>query len=75
MTKKIRVPRTKADYIESLKSAFMAGCEWGYGVDVSADPQLQAEVGARNWVGEITLDEASELKERIIEENRPKYEY
>lgn len=75
MTKKIRVPRTKADYIKGLKSAFIAGCEWGYGVDVSADPQLQAEVGARLWLGEITRDEASELKERIIEENRPKYEY
>ena len=75
MTKKTRMPRTKADYIKSLKSAFMAGCDWGYGVDVSAAPELQEEVGARQWVGEITLDEALELRERIIEENRPKYEY
>ena len=67
------MPKTKAEFLRLLKLAFLAGCEWGYGIDVSADPGAQENIGASFWAGEITLDAALEEKERIIVQNRPDY--
>ena len=67
------MPKTKAEFLRLIKLAFLAGCEWGYGVDISANPTEQENIGASYWAGEITLDEALDEKERIITQNRTDY--
>lgn len=62
--RRITMPKTKGEYIEHLKIAFYAGCNFGYGVVHDLDITDQEELGAMWWVGEITEDE---LRERIGE--------
>ena len=52
-----RMPKTKAEYISQLKIAFIAGCNFGYGVALDLDVSTQENLGAQWWVGEITDEE------------------
>lgn len=59
--KKIRMPKTRAEFEFQLMTAFMAGCCHGYGVVHEVDVFEQEKIGAENWVGYIS-DEEMERK-------------
>lgn len=60
-------PKNKDHLVRMLMLAFKAGCNWGYGVELAIDPGAQEELGARQFVGLISADEAFEEKQKIIE--------
>lgn len=51
-----------------LINAFRAGCNWGYGVDLSADVSGQEMLGAKLYIGAISEKEAFRRKNELIEE-------
>lgn len=68
--KKITMPKNRKDFIEKLKLAFKAGCEWAGGIEHSLDVIEQQELGASAWVGEITFEQANVEQQKIIERSR-----
>lgn len=56
---KIRMPRTRAEFEQSLENAFLAGCAWGYGVDHGHDMSEQEQLGVDQYLGRISLADAS----------------
>lgn len=49
----------QAKYIEQLQTtAFVSGCNWGYGVDLSAHVGEQELLGAQAFLGKLTQEEA-----------------
>ena len=50
----IKMPKTKTQLVEMLKNAFIAGCNHGYAVSHEHNVHEQEELGASEWVGEIT---------------------
>lgn len=50
-----------------LMNAFRAGCNWGYGVDLSVDVAEQEILGAKQYIGEISEEEAFRKKNELIE--------
>lgn len=64
----VRWPKNKNDLTQMLMNAFKAGCWWGYAVELAIDPGVQEELGARQYVGLITSEEALEKKQKLIED-------
>lgn len=60
-------PKNKDHLTRMLMLAFKAGCNWGYGVELAIEPEKQEELGARQFVGLISLEEALKKKTEIIE--------
>lgn len=59
----------QAKYIDDMcKTAFKAGCNWGYGVDLSAHVSEQEELGAMAHVGQISTEEAIARKQKLLED-------
>ena len=55
--RKIRMPRTRAEFEALIMNAFIAGCQFGYGNVHTHDLQGQEELGAMCWVGKISEEE------------------
>lgn len=61
---KHRMPRNRVEYEDSLISAFIAGCNHGYATVHEADVHQQEYIGALEWIGRISTEEADKkLKE------------
>lgn len=59
----------QAENIDTLVGlAFAAGCNWGYGVELSADLSAQEAIGLELYLGRITEEEAFRRKSAVIEE-------
>lgn len=68
LRKFITMPKRKEQYINSLKRAFIAGCNFGYGVRLDNRVSEQENLGAQAWVGEISDDELYKRLEEILNE-------
>lgn len=71
MTKqrKIRMPRNKADFMLNIYHAFLAGCNYGYGVEHTKSVREQEELGALAYIGEISNSELQERLEILLEDS------
>lgn len=57
----------QAKYIDQLQTtAFVAGCNWGYGVDLSAHVSEQEQLGAQSFLGKITTEEALHRRKALF---------
>lgn len=57
----------QAKYIEQLQTtAFVAGCNWGYGVDLSEHVSEQELLGAQAYLGKITEEEALHRRKELF---------
>ena len=57
----------QAKYIHQLQTtAFVAGCNWGYGVDLSAHVSEQEQLGVQSFLGEITTEEALHRRKALF---------
>ena len=54
---------------QAQTTAFIAGCNWGYGVDLSAHVSEQEQLGAMAYLGQITEKEALRRREKLFEED------
>lgn len=48
--KKIKMPKTRAEFESCLISAFLAGCNHGYGIDHERNVTEQEMLGAEHWI-------------------------
>ena len=55
--RKIRMPKTRAEFEFQLMNAFMVGCNHGYGIVHEVDVFEQEKLGAENWIGKISDEE------------------
>jgi hypothetical protein len=65
--RKIKMPKTKAQFEAVLINTFLAGCNHGYGVDHSVNVYEQEVLGAEYWVGRISKEELYERWDKLIE--------
>ena len=63
----MKMPKNKKELIKMLKLAFIAGCDWGYVVEHSVDVLEQEELGAMAYVGEISIEEATQKREELVD--------
>lgn len=57
----------QAKYIDQLQTtAFVAGCNWGYGVDLTAHVSEQEQLGAQSFLGKITAEEALHRRKALF---------
>ena len=54
---KMRMPKNRAEFEQTLINTFMAGCTHAYGVEHTIDIYGQEMLGALLWVGRITEEE------------------
>lgn len=62
---KRKMHKTKAEYEECLMSAFIAGCNHGYGVAHTNNIQEQERLGAEHYVGRISYEEFYERWDKL----------
>lgn len=53
-----RMPKNQAELHRTIENAFLAGCTWGYGVDHGKNMSEQEQLGADQYIGKITPEEA-----------------
>lgn len=68
LRKLVTMPKRKEHYIDLLKRAFIAGCNFGYSVRLDHKVNEQENLGAQAWVGEISDDELYKRLEEIVNE-------
>lgn len=64
------MPRNKEDYLRSLENAFLAGCNWGYGVEHTVNIFEQEQVGADMYLGRISKEDAYQKLQRLREDRQ-----
>ena len=69
MGKKIPMPRNRQRFEECLINAFLAGCNHGYVVEHTLEVREQEMLGALEWIGRITHEEAAERMLKIWEKS------
>ena len=57
MSNKIRMPKTRKEFEDSLINAFKAGCNHGYVVEHTNSVPEQEQLGAEHWIGKISSEE------------------
>lgn len=62
---KIKMPRTRAEFEEMLMDAFLSGCTHGYSVEHTENVSEQERIGALEYIGLITKEEANERLAQI----------
>lgn len=66
--RKLKMPKTRAEFESCIINAFMAGCQHGYGVEHGVNVYEQEMLGAENWVGRISDEEFYERWEKLKNE-------
>lgn len=66
--RKLKMPKTRAEFELYIINAFIAGCQYGYGVEHTVNVYEQEMLGAENWVGRISDEEFYERWEKLKNE-------
>lgn len=67
MGNKHTMPKNKRQFETYLENAFLAGCSWGYGVEHTKHIAEQEQLGVDVYLGRISMDEAYEKIEKLLE--------
>lgn len=59
------MPKNKRQFEACLENAFLAGCSWGYVVEHTNKISEQEQLGADQYLGRISGEEASAKLEAI----------
>lgn len=65
---KIKMPKNRKEFEQALMDAFEAGCSYGYGVEHTANIELQERIGAEHYIGKISTDEKDNKLLQVITE-------
>lgn len=65
---KIKMPKNRKEFEQALMDAFEAGCSYGYGVEHTANIELQEKIGAEHYIGKISTDKKDNKLLQIITE-------
>lgn len=69
MANKHLMPKNKRQFEACLESAFLEGCSWGYCVEHTNKIAEQEQIGADQYLGRISREEASAKIEAIWAED------
>mgnify|MGYP003297116915 CR=1 FL=1 len=65
-SKKRKMPKTRAEFEETLINTFIAGCIHGYGVEHSQNVYEQERTGALLWIGRISKEEYDRKMDELL---------